>query len=154
MRICVSKLTIIGLDNGLSPYQHKAIIWTNAEVLTGLLGTNFNEFFIKIDTFLSKEIHLKMSSGKWQPFFLGLNVLNSKHITYHKHILCYLMKSSPATSYLRFIHIRLQFINQSFKYLACSNMGAPCCACRWPSNSSSTHHIMTDIIFFNVFFCY
>ena len=30
--ICVSKLTIIGSDNGLSPGQHQAIIWTNAGI--------------------------------------------------------------------------------------------------------------------------
>ena len=29
MHICVSKLTIIGSDNGLSPGRHQAIIWTN-----------------------------------------------------------------------------------------------------------------------------
>ena len=28
--ICISKLTIIGSDNSLSPGQHQAIIWTNA----------------------------------------------------------------------------------------------------------------------------
>ena len=27
--ICVSKLTIIGSDNGLSPDRRQAIIWTN-----------------------------------------------------------------------------------------------------------------------------
>ena len=44
--ICVSKLTIIGSDNGLSPGQHQAIIWTNAGILLiGPLGTNFNENF-------------------------------------------------------------------------------------------------------------
>ena len=31
--ICVSKLTIIGSDNGLSPGRHQAIIWTNAGIL-------------------------------------------------------------------------------------------------------------------------
>ena len=31
--ICVSKLTIIGSDNGLSPGLLQAIIWTNAEIL-------------------------------------------------------------------------------------------------------------------------
>ena len=31
--ICVSILTIIGSDNGLSPGRHQAIIWTNAEIL-------------------------------------------------------------------------------------------------------------------------
>ena len=30
---CVSKLTIIGSDNGLSPGRRQAIIWTNAGIL-------------------------------------------------------------------------------------------------------------------------
>ena len=41
----------------------------------GPLGTNFSEMLIEIHTFSFKKIHLKMSSGKWLPFFLGLNVL-------------------------------------------------------------------------------
>ena len=31
--ICVSKQTIIGSDNGLSPDRLQAIIWTNVELL-------------------------------------------------------------------------------------------------------------------------
>ena len=50
--ICVGKLTIIGSDIGLSPGRR-----------------------IEIDTFSFKKMHLKMSSAKWQPFCLGLNVL-------------------------------------------------------------------------------
>ena len=74
--ICVSKLTVIDLDNGLSPGWRQAIIWANTGILLiGLLGKNFNEFFIKIHTFSFKKIHLKMLSGKWRPFCLGLNVL-------------------------------------------------------------------------------
>ena len=74
--ICVSKLTIIGSDNGLSPDRRQAIIWTNAGILLiGLLGTNFSEIFIEIHTFSVKEKHLKMSSGIWRPFCLGVNVL-------------------------------------------------------------------------------
>ena len=74
--ICVSKLTIIGSDNGLSPGQRQAIIWTNAEILLfWTLGTNFSEILIKIHTFSFKKMRLKMSSGKWQPFCFGLNVL-------------------------------------------------------------------------------
>ena len=76
--ICVSKLTVIGSDNGLSPGRRHAIICTNAGILLiGPLGTNFNEIFIEIHTFSFKKIHLKMSSGKWRPFCLGLNVLKS-----------------------------------------------------------------------------
>ena len=74
--ICVSKLSIIGSDNGLSPDRRQAIIWTNAGILLiGTLGTNLNEFLFEIHTFLFKNIRLKMSSGKWRPFCLGLNVL-------------------------------------------------------------------------------
>ena len=49
MHIYVSKLTIIGSDNGLSPDRRRAIIWTNAGILLiGPLGTNFSEFLIEI----------------------------------------------------------------------------------------------------------
>ena len=47
--ICVSKLTIIGSDNGLSPGRRQAIIWTNAGILLiGPLRTNFSEILIEI----------------------------------------------------------------------------------------------------------
>ena len=47
--ICVSKLTIIGSDNGLSPGRRQAIIWTNAGILLiWPLGTNFSEISIEI----------------------------------------------------------------------------------------------------------
>ena len=75
--ICIGKLTIIGSDNGLSPGGRQAIIWTNAGILLiGPLGTNFNEISIGIQIFSFKKMHLKMSSAKWRPFCLGLNVLN------------------------------------------------------------------------------
>ena len=76
--ICVHKFTIIGSDNGLSPGRRQAIIWTNAGILlTGHLGAKFSEILIKIYTFSFKKMHMKMSSGKWRPFCLGLNVLNA-----------------------------------------------------------------------------
>ena len=75
--MCVGDLTIIGLDNGLSPGQRQAIIWTNAGLLLiGTRGTNFNEILIKIHEFSFKKIHLKMSSGEWRQFCLGLKLLN------------------------------------------------------------------------------
>ena len=47
--ICVTKLTIIGSDNGLSPGRRQAIIWTNAGILLiEPLGTNFSEILIEI----------------------------------------------------------------------------------------------------------
>ena len=74
--ICVSKLPIVGSDNGLSPDRRQAIIWTNAGILLiGPLGTNFSEISIEILTFSFKEMHSKVSSAKRQPFCVGLNVL-------------------------------------------------------------------------------
>ena len=74
--ICVSRLTIIGSDNGLSPGRRQAIIWTNAGILLiRPLGTNFDEMLTKILTFSFMKMHLKVSSAKWRPFCLSLNVL-------------------------------------------------------------------------------
>ena len=77
---CVSKLIIIGSDNGLSPGRRQAIIWTNAGIsLIGPLATNFIETLIGIQTFSFTKMHLKMSSAKWRPFCLGLNVIMCQH---------------------------------------------------------------------------
>ena len=74
--ICVRKMTIIVSDNGLSPGRRQAIIWHKAGILLiGPLGTNLTGILIEIHTFSFKKMHLKMSSGKWRPFRLGLNVL-------------------------------------------------------------------------------
>ena len=74
--ICVGKLTIIGSDNGLSPGQRQAIIWTNAGILLiRTLGTNFSEILGEIDSFSFSKMHLKMSSAKWRLFGLGPNEL-------------------------------------------------------------------------------
>ena len=74
--MCVSKINTIGSDNGLLPGWRQAIIWTNAGILfIGPLGTNFSEVFITIHAISFKKIHLKMSSGKWQPSCRSLNVL-------------------------------------------------------------------------------
>ena len=74
--ICVGKLTNIGSDNGLSPGRHQTIIWTNAGILLiGPLGTYFREILIEVYTFSFKKMHVKMSSGKWRPFCLGINLL-------------------------------------------------------------------------------
>ena len=79
--ICVSKLTIIGSDNGLSPDQRQAIIWNNAGLLLiGPLGTNFSEILIEILKFSFKKMRLNVSSAKRRPFCPGLNVLRlEKH---------------------------------------------------------------------------
>ena len=58
--ICVSKLPIIGSDNGLSPDRRKAIIGANAGILLiGPSGTKFGEILIEIYTFLFDKMHLR-----------------------------------------------------------------------------------------------
>ena len=78
--ICVSRLTITGSDNGLSPGRRQAILWTNNGILLiGPLGTNCKENLSEILTFLFMKMRLKVSSAKWRPFCLSLNVLTETH---------------------------------------------------------------------------
>ena len=48
----------------------------------GMSETNFSVILIEIQTFSLKKMHLKMSSGKWWPFCLDLNVLRVKKTCY------------------------------------------------------------------------
>ena len=89
--ICVSILTITGLDNGLSPGRRQAIIWTNAGILLiGPIGTNFSGNLTEILTFSFTKMRLKVSSAKWRPFCLGLNVL-SNGVPDHFQTMCLVM---------------------------------------------------------------
>ena len=55
--VCVSKLTIIGSDNGLSLGRRETIIWTNDGILLiGTLGTNFSEILTEIHTFIQENV--------------------------------------------------------------------------------------------------
>ena len=73
--ICISKLTIIGSGNGLSPGRRQAIIWTKAGILLiRTSGTNFSEILIEIHISSFNKINLEMLSAKCRPFCLGLNV--------------------------------------------------------------------------------
>ena len=82
------RLPVTWLKGTGVPGRRQAIIWTNAGILLiGPLGTNFSEILIKIYEFSFKKIHLKLSSRKWRPSFLGFNVLRSifvsaKYISY------------------------------------------------------------------------
>ena len=70
--ICVSNLTIIGSDNGLSPDRHQ----TNAENFVDWTLVNKFQRNLNWNPYISlKKMHLKMSSGQWRRFCLGLNVL-------------------------------------------------------------------------------
>ena len=86
--ICVGNLPIIGSDNGLSLGWRQAIIWNNDGILSiELLGTNFSEILLKILTFSFMKMRLKVSSAKWRPCCLGLNVLKSTINTAWQHLL-------------------------------------------------------------------
>ena len=88
--ICVSEFTIIGSDNGLTPCRRQAIIWTNVGILLiRPLGTNFSENLIEIHAFSFKKIDLKMSSGKWRSFCLGLNVLSAWLLSLSEAVMVY-----------------------------------------------------------------
>ena len=123
--ICVVKPTLIGSDNGSSPGRRRAIIWTNAGILLiGPLGTNFIEISIGIQTFSFKKMHLKMSSAKWRPFGLGLNVLTLLDLVTHTYVgmVSHIFNTKPLfTSMLiyylewfniyRWLSVRLQYLH-------------------------------------------
>ena len=77
--ICVGNLTIIGSDKGLSPNRRQAIIWSSDGILwIRPSGTNFSDILIKYLTFWFMKMRLNVSSAKWRPFCLGLNVLKQR----------------------------------------------------------------------------
>ena len=80
MHICIGNLTIIGSDNDfiawLAPSQY--LNGGSRILLIVHLGTNFSEILIRNQTFSYKKMRSKVSSAKWWPFCLGLNVLMSK----------------------------------------------------------------------------
>ena len=75
--ICVSKLTTIGSDNGLSPGRRQAIIWTIAGILLfGPLETNRWKFNLNSNIFIQENA---FENVVWEmaSICLGLNVLMS-----------------------------------------------------------------------------
>ena len=115
--ICVDNLAIIGSDNGLSPGRRQAIIWTNDGILLiGPPGTNFSEIVIEIHTFSSKKMRFKLSSGKWRPFCLGLNVLKTFCFVVFFIFVCYkrwclyLFKSFSCVSLLDVTFLKIKLI--------------------------------------------
>ena len=109
--IWVGNLTTIGSDNGLSPVRCQAIIWTNAGILlNGPLWTNFIEILIEIPTFPFKKMCLKVSSAKWRPFCLGLNVLSnprwwSLNALNKKHIIYQILLRSHSRSFMYIMNV-------------------------------------------------
>ena len=118
--ICVSKLTIIASDNGLSPGWRQAIIWNNDGILSiGLLGTNFSEILIEILTFSFKKMRLKVSTAKWRPFCLGLNVLRQHLIDIQPEFL---------QSFMQYLTI-LNCVIMALEWLDCISFMMPLAHC-------------------------
>ena len=132
--ICVSKLTIIGSDNGLSPGRHQVIIWTNAGILLiGPLRTNFSEISIEIHIFSFKKMYLKMSSGNWQPSCPGLNVLTLWSLAVvcgcqYNFLADFVNSSSPTNDRkIRNVKSKCNFINGSLLVSIISSLkSVPC----------------------------
>ena len=87
--ICVSKLSILGSDNGLSPGRRQPIIRTNAGILLiRPLGTIFSVILVQIIIFSFKKMRLKVWSAKRRPFCHGLNELSSDICRYLLSVKC------------------------------------------------------------------
>ena len=141
MHICNSKLTIIGSDNGLSPGQCQAIIWTNAGILLiGPLGTNLNEILIKIYEFSLKKMHLNMlCAKKWWPSCVGLNVLYEYNISTCKLqiLITYWDNYTPTST-------KLKGGYTGFTLSVCPSVGRIVSALYFQQHSSDPFHICTS----------
>ena len=51
-QICISKLTIIGSDNGLSPDWRQVIIWTNARIIVNWNLRNKRQWNLKQNSYI------------------------------------------------------------------------------------------------------
>ena len=158
--ICISKLTIIGSDNGLSPSHRQAIIWTNAGILwIGPLRTKFCEILIEIYILSYKKMRLKMLSGKWWQFCLGLNVLilmkqrNKNLMAWHQLIVNILNEihfNKYAIPYFLFITQRIcnsDIHCDVFDYVFCQQQAFLLCLSSIPINTY-THWGVNNSIWF------
>ena len=116
--VCVSKLTIIGSDNGLSPGWRQAIIWSNAGILlVRNLRNKFHWNYKQNSYIIIKKMHLNVSSEKWWPFCLGFNVLR------YVNIFC------PFSTFKH--HTLLKFIPKERKYIHNCIQSISCLLMTW-----------------------
>ena len=159
--ICVSKIIIIGSDNGLSPGWRQAIIWTNAgSLLIWPLGTNLSEILIEIDIFSFNKMHLKVSSWKCRPFRLGLNVLTEwwcHHCAYIYLDSWSYWAISADTSRQIFWNVFFLFARIKAVWISgfvCSIYDLHHCSCLWPwprvPNVSSWNYNVFKVSHFSV----
>ena len=99
---------IIGIANDLMPIWHQAIVGSNADLSIGSLGSNFSEFWIKIEKLLQENVYVdvyKMPANLFKPHgvtgkgnlrmicgwynlscFFPIYFLESKLLAFWKHI--------------------------------------------------------------------
>ena len=88
---CVSKLTIIGSDNGLSPGRLHAIIWDIAGILlSGPLGTNLSKLLSEIRTSHSRRCIWKCRLRNGDNFVSASCVMIQPFSVLELPIICYL----------------------------------------------------------------
>ena len=135
--ICVSKIIIIGSDNGLSPGRHQAIIWSNDGILLiGPLWTNFSEIVIEILTLSFKKMRLKVSSVKWLPSCLGPNVLTIE-------------LAIMELPYIEFTY------RSGWDYTVVSTVATGCnCSCIWDRKSRCCPYLLDHLILSMDVYCY
>ena len=122
--ICVSKLTIIGSDNGLVASWRQAIIWTIGGILLmWTLGTDFSKILSKIYTLSFKKISLENVVWKIAAFCLGLNVLTYFFTKITNVTYCIIFAMSHTDRADMIDRINLAFI-ASLKSLCCNHMDA------------------------------
>ena len=122
--VCISKLNIIGSDNGLSPGRRQAIIWTSAGILLiGPLGTNFSQILIEVDTFLFKKMHLKSDVWKMAAILSPSQCVN--------------IKSHDSKLFLFWSH------KASYLVIWCLSPVFPQCA--WCLSAASRLHLRADV---------
>ena len=126
-------LTIIGSDNGLSPGRRQAIIWTNAGILLiGPLATNFSEILTEIYIFPFKQMHLKMSSGIWRPFCLGLDMLSVRVVSdVYSRAFTLTVRMQVANWFIWDISCQLSDGNITMTYPPCPLIGQSCHLFLW-----------------------
>ena len=81
--ICVGKLIILGSDYGLSPGRTAPSHYLNQwwDIVNWTLGNKLQRN-INRNSHIFEKMQLKMSSGKWRPSCLGLNVLSVSCVQY------------------------------------------------------------------------
>ena len=74
--MCIGNITRITSDNVLPPGRQPSHYLNQCwNVVNWTLRNELKWILIEIQTFSFKIMHMKMSSAKWRPFYLGLNAL-------------------------------------------------------------------------------